>query len=79
MRVGGLGSNPGEGMDVCKCMLSLRHGGTLNSRRTASPQVRLVKGEREWWEAPDPQSPRSSSSKLGRLKATIKDRRTTSP
>ncbi|GFW81773.1 uncharacterized protein TNCV_2884471 [Trichonephila clavipes] len=29
-----------------------RHGGTLNSRRAASPLVRLVEGE-ERWEAPD--------------------------
>ncbi|GFX00826.1 hypothetical protein TNCV_4577931 [Trichonephila clavipes] len=29
------------------------HGGTLNSRRTASALVRLVEGE-EKWEAPDP-------------------------
>ncbi|GFU47809.1 uncharacterized protein TNCV_4465571 [Trichonephila clavipes] len=29
-----------------------RHGGTLYSRRTASPFVRLVEGE-EFWEAPD--------------------------
>ncbi|GFS69122.1 uncharacterized protein TNCV_4009841 [Trichonephila clavipes] len=29
-----------------------RHGGTLNSRRAASPLVRLVEGE-ESWEAPD--------------------------
>ncbi|GFS62225.1 uncharacterized protein TNCV_477441 [Trichonephila clavipes] len=31
--------------------LPLRHGGTLNSRRAASPLVRLVEGE-ERWEAP---------------------------
>ncbi|GFV34550.1 uncharacterized protein TNCV_1448561 [Trichonephila clavipes] len=35
-------------MDVCKCIVPLRHGGTLNSRRAAS----LVEGE-ERWEAPD--------------------------
>ncbi|GFV33348.1 hypothetical protein TNCV_1498681 [Trichonephila clavipes] len=40
----GLGSNSGKGMDVSKCM-SLRQGGTLNSRRVASPLVRLVEGE----------------------------------
>ncbi|GFW60450.1 transposable element Tcb2 transposase [Trichonephila clavipes] len=28
----GLGSNPGEVMDVCKCIVPSRHGGTLNSR-----------------------------------------------
>ncbi|GFS72752.1 hypothetical protein TNCV_1421341 [Trichonephila clavipes] len=31
----------------------LRHGGTLNSRRAASPLVRLVEGE-ERWKTPDP-------------------------
>ncbi|GFX89214.1 uncharacterized protein TNCV_1339131 [Trichonephila clavipes] len=35
----GLGSNPGKDMDVCKCIVPLRHGGTLNSRRAASPRV----------------------------------------
>ncbi|GFY12205.1 HTH_Tnp_Tc3_2 domain-containing protein [Trichonephila clavipes] len=29
-------------MDVCKYIMILRHGGTLNSRRTASPVVRRV-------------------------------------
>ncbi|GFT30493.1 uncharacterized protein TNCV_2377751 [Trichonephila clavipes] len=48
----GLGSNTGEGMDVCKCILPSQHGGTLNSRRAAKPLVRLVEGE-ERWEAPD--------------------------
>ncbi|GFX23248.1 uncharacterized protein TNCV_4560301 [Trichonephila clavipes] len=47
----GLGSNPGEDMDVCKCKVPLRQGGILNSRRAASPLVWLVEGE-EWWEAP---------------------------
>ncbi|GFS48064.1 hypothetical protein TNCV_3599841 [Trichonephila clavipes] len=41
----GLGSSPGEDMDVCKCIVSLRHVGTLNSRRAASPLVWLVEGE----------------------------------
>ncbi|GFU66487.1 uncharacterized protein TNCV_3807301 [Trichonephila clavipes] len=40
-------------MDVCKCFVPLRHGGTLNSRRAASPLVRLVAAD-ERWEAPDP-------------------------
>ncbi|GFU29371.1 hypothetical protein TNCV_1239781 [Trichonephila clavipes] len=40
----GLGSNPGEGMDTCKCIVPSRHGGTLNSGRAASPLVRLVSG-----------------------------------
>ncbi|GFX39048.1 cullin-4A [Trichonephila clavipes] len=46
----GLGSNPGEGMDVCKCIVPSWHGSTLNSRRAASPLVRLME---EMWEAPD--------------------------
>ncbi|GFS99429.1 uncharacterized protein TNCV_35751 [Trichonephila clavipes] len=29
-------------MDVCKCIVPSRHGGTLNSHRAASPLVRLV-------------------------------------
>ncbi|GFW81347.1 hypothetical protein TNCV_376951 [Trichonephila clavipes] len=33
----GLGSNSKENMDVCKRILPLRHGGTLNSRRAVSP------------------------------------------
>ncbi|GFV12592.1 hypothetical protein TNCV_4425451 [Trichonephila clavipes] len=41
----GLGSNPGEDMDVSKCIVPLRHGGALNSRRAASPFVWLVEGE----------------------------------
>ncbi|GFU41411.1 uncharacterized protein TNCV_2171661 [Trichonephila clavipes] len=32
-------------MDVCKCIVPSRYGGTLNSRRTASPLVRLVEGK----------------------------------
>ncbi|GFV97031.1 hypothetical protein TNCV_3526171 [Trichonephila clavipes] len=28
----GLGSNPGEGMDVCKCIVPSRHGGCKSSR-----------------------------------------------
>ncbi|GFV50724.1 hypothetical protein TNCV_2213851 [Trichonephila clavipes] len=41
----GLGTNPEEDMDVCKCIVPLRHGGTVNSRRTASPVVWLVEEE----------------------------------
>ncbi|GFV07982.1 uncharacterized protein TNCV_2402931 [Trichonephila clavipes] len=51
----GLGSNPGEDMDVCKCTGPLRHGGTLSSRRAASPLVRLVEGEERWEASDDPQ------------------------
>ncbi|GFW97097.1 adipocyte plasma membrane-associated protein [Trichonephila clavipes] len=32
-------------MDVCKCIVPSRHGGTLNSCRATSPLVRLVEGE----------------------------------
>ncbi|GFX03455.1 uncharacterized protein TNCV_4634671 [Trichonephila clavipes] len=38
-------------MDVCKYIVPLRHGGTLNSRRTASLLVWLEEGE-ERREAP---------------------------
>ncbi|GFW31041.1 uncharacterized protein TNCV_4523101 [Trichonephila clavipes] len=37
-------------MDVCKCRVSLCHGGTLNSRLDASPFVRLAE---EKWEVSD--------------------------
>ncbi|GFY35583.1 uncharacterized protein TNCV_196831 [Trichonephila clavipes] len=35
-------------MTVYKCIVPLRHGGTLNSRRAASPLMWLVKGEDRW-------------------------------
>ncbi|GFW09833.1 uncharacterized protein TNCV_4251621 [Trichonephila clavipes] len=38
-------------MDVCKCTVPLRHGGTLNSHRAASSVVWLVERE-EKLEAP---------------------------
>ncbi|GFX31948.1 hypothetical protein TNCV_3408621 [Trichonephila clavipes] len=40
-----LGLNLGEDMDVCKCIGTLRHGGTINSCRAASPLVRLAEEE----------------------------------
>ncbi|GFX72187.1 uncharacterized protein TNCV_1954631 [Trichonephila clavipes] len=43
-------------MDVCKCIVPARHGGTLNSRRAASPLVRLVEGEERWEASDHPQS-----------------------
>ncbi|GFU86391.1 uncharacterized protein TNCV_1417431 [Trichonephila clavipes] len=46
------GVNPGEGMDVCQCIEPSQHGCTLNSRRAASPLVRLVEREKRW-EVPD--------------------------
>ncbi|GFW17370.1 uncharacterized protein TNCV_3905801 [Trichonephila clavipes] len=39
-------------MDVCKCIVPWRYGGTLNSSRAASPLVWLVEGK-ERWETPD--------------------------
>ncbi|GFW10946.1 uncharacterized protein TNCV_4459211 [Trichonephila clavipes] len=48
----GLNSNPGEGMDVCKCIVLSRHGATLNSRRDSSALVRFVE-EEYCWEVPD--------------------------
>ncbi|GFW92981.1 hypothetical protein TNCV_4209171 [Trichonephila clavipes] len=60
----GLGSNPGENMVVCKCIVSLRHGGAINSHRAASPLARLVEGEERWEVADHPQSV-CSPSKLG--------------
>ncbi|GFV36457.1 uncharacterized protein TNCV_2235041 [Trichonephila clavipes] len=48
----GLDSNPGEDTDVCKCILPLQQGSTLNSRQAASLLVRLMDGE-DRWEAPD--------------------------
>ncbi|GFX04207.1 hypothetical protein TNCV_3973561 [Trichonephila clavipes] len=44
----GLGSNPGEGMDVCKSIVPSGHGGILNRRRAASPLVRLLEREERW-------------------------------
>ncbi|GFT89739.1 hypothetical protein TNCV_7801 [Trichonephila clavipes] len=40
-----LGSNPADGMGVCKCTVLAWHGGTLNSRLAASLLVRLVEEE----------------------------------
>ncbi|GFV42474.1 hypothetical protein TNCV_289611 [Trichonephila clavipes] len=47
-------------MDVCECIVPLRHGDTLNSSRVASPFVRLVEGEERW-----KVSDQSAPSKLG--------------
>ncbi|GFX34600.1 uncharacterized protein TNCV_3658381 [Trichonephila clavipes] len=43
-------------MDVCKCIVPLRHGGTLNSRRASSPLVGLVEEEERWEVSDNPQS-----------------------
>ncbi|GFT79818.1 hypothetical protein TNCV_4597461 [Trichonephila clavipes] len=48
----GLGLKAGEDMDVCKCIVPSRHGGTLNSHQAASPLGGLVE-EEERLEAPD--------------------------
>ncbi|GFS94011.1 uncharacterized protein TNCV_4480591 [Trichonephila clavipes] len=71
-------------MDVCKCIVPSRHGGTLNSPQTASPLVKLVE-EEERWEAPEhPQGvlPKNwGETELNRsitcmvFKATANDRR----
>ncbi|GFW53756.1 uncharacterized protein TNCV_3938501 [Trichonephila clavipes] len=57
----GLSLNPGEDMDVCKCIVPSRCGGTLNSRQATRPLVRLVEGEKRW-EAPN--HPRVFSLKI---------------
>ncbi|PRD27058.1 UNVERIFIED_CONTAM: hypothetical protein NCL1_36380 [Trichonephila clavipes] len=43
-------------MDVCKCIVPAWHGGTLNSRRAASPLVRLVEGKERLEASDHPQS-----------------------
>ncbi|GFW82155.1 uncharacterized protein TNCV_5056301 [Trichonephila clavipes] len=48
----GLGSNLGEGMDICKCIVPSRHRGILNSSRAASTLVRLME-RKDRWKAPD--------------------------
>ncbi|GFW37067.1 uncharacterized protein TNCV_5019651 [Trichonephila clavipes] len=71
-------------MDVYKCIVPSRHGGTLNSHRAASPLVRLVEGEERWEEPDHPQVvlPQNwGETELNRsvtcmvLKATANDRR----
>ncbi|GFV83899.1 uncharacterized protein TNCV_1479011 [Trichonephila clavipes] len=74
-------------MDACKCIVPLRHQGTLNPLRAASPLVRL-EGEERWVasEAPQGVLPLNwGGAELNRtvtcmvLKATANDRRTSSP
>ncbi|GFT07038.1 uncharacterized protein TNCV_1415821 [Trichonephila clavipes] len=43
-------------MDVCKCIVPVRHRGTLNSRQAASPLVRMVEGGERWETSDHPQS-----------------------
>ncbi|GFV57104.1 uncharacterized protein TNCV_3530531 [Trichonephila clavipes] len=80
--------NPGEDMDVCKCIVPSRHEDTQNSRRTASPLVRLVAGDERWEALTLPQgvlSQNRGETELNRtvtcmmLKAKAKDRRPSSP
>ncbi|GFV77207.1 uncharacterized protein TNCV_444371 [Trichonephila clavipes] len=52
----GTGFDPEGDMDVCKCIVPLRHGGTLNSRRAAGLLVWLVEGEERWESSDHPQS-----------------------
>ncbi|GFT99360.1 uncharacterized protein TNCV_76761 [Trichonephila clavipes] len=35
-------------MDVCKCIVPLRHEGSLNNHRAASPLMWLVEGVERW-------------------------------
>ncbi|GFV13466.1 uncharacterized protein TNCV_129641 [Trichonephila clavipes] len=71
-------------MDACKCIVPSRHGGTLNSRRAASPFERLVEGEERWEASDHPQGVRPlnwGGTEPNRtvtclvLKATANDRR----
>ncbi|GFW02084.1 uncharacterized protein TNCV_4854241 [Trichonephila clavipes] len=75
-------------MDVCKCIVPLWHESTLNSRRAASPLVRLVEGEERREASDHPQgilSQNRGGTEQNRtftcmvLKATANDKRTTSP
>ncbi|GFU93507.1 uncharacterized protein TNCV_947491 [Trichonephila clavipes] len=43
-----MGLNPGEDMDVRKCIMSFGHEGTINSHRGASPLMKLVEGADRW-------------------------------
>ncbi|GFW11508.1 hypothetical protein TNCV_3810271 [Trichonephila clavipes] len=61
--VEGVGSNIGEDMDVCKCIVPSRQEGTLNSRRAAGPLDLGEKG-RDVGDL-SPLSPECSPSKLG--------------
>ncbi|GFW18854.1 uncharacterized protein TNCV_5133071 [Trichonephila clavipes] len=79
----GVFSNPGEGMDVCKCIVPLWHGGNLNSCRVACPLLRLVEEGRDYLRSVLPQNWGGTEPKRTvtcmMLKATDNDRRTTNP
>ncbi|GFW90261.1 uncharacterized protein TNCV_2121281 [Trichonephila clavipes] len=75
-------------MDVCKCIVPSRHGGTRNSRRASSPLVRLMAGDERWEATDTPQgvvsrnwgrTERNHTVTCMTLKATANDRRTSSP
>ncbi|GFW97460.1 uncharacterized protein TNCV_4991361 [Trichonephila clavipes] len=75
-------------MDVCKCIVPLQQGGTLNSRRAVSPLGRLVEGEERWGPLTFSQGVLRHNwdgTELNRtvicmvLKATANERRTSSP
>ncbi|GFU48573.1 hypothetical protein TNCV_1439471 [Trichonephila clavipes] len=57
------GSWKRKDMDICKCIVLLRHGVTINSSLAASPLTWLLDGK-ERWEALEP-PPGCSPSKLG--------------
>ncbi|GFT86995.1 hypothetical protein TNCV_1257851 [Trichonephila clavipes] len=42
----GLRSSPGKGLNVCKCVVPLRHESTLKHRQAASPLVRFMEEKR---------------------------------
>ncbi|GFX38540.1 uncharacterized protein TNCV_3206081 [Trichonephila clavipes] len=76
-----------EGMDVCKYIMPLQHGDTLNSRRTVCPLLKLVEREERWEAYDHPQGILSQNwggTEQNRtvicmvLKATANDRPTTS-
>ncbi|GFW94574.1 hypothetical protein TNCV_4246151 [Trichonephila clavipes] len=80
----GMHLNPGGDMDVRKCIVLVRHRGTLNS----NPLVNSVKGEERWkfpdhiqsvppqnWDGTEPNRPVTHMV----LKAAANDRRTYSP
>ncbi|GFS72711.1 hypothetical protein TNCV_1420991 [Trichonephila clavipes] len=48
----GSGSNSGQVGDVCKCIVLVRHGGILNSRRATSPLWRLGEEKRKALDQP---------------------------
>ncbi|GFU44426.1 uncharacterized protein TNCV_1505591 [Trichonephila clavipes] len=75
-------------MDVCKCIVPLRHGDTLNSRQATSPLMRLVAGDERWEVSTHPQGflPQNwGGTELNRtitcmvFKAKANNRRTSSP